>query len=153
MLIIHQIHFSNSHTKSHETHSKSHLMPINTVGPVGPTGPVGTALLPKGKLANLVRRIVDAGIIFRHLARRARVARRHVHDWVVVEKVPRLQDQRNRLHRHHGKVLGSREVDNSERVPKHDVGVVDGLGAIAHPLGDAMGRLARSLGDVAAGCP
>lgn len=44
-------------------------------------------------------------------------------------------------------------MGDTESVPQHDVGVVDGLGAVADPLGQTARGLARGLRDVPAGGP
>lgn len=58
----------------------------------------------------------------------------------------------HRLRRHDGKVLGRREVRQTEGVPEHDVGVVDaGVWRGGDPRRQALRGLAGGLGHVAAG--
>lgn len=107
----------------------------------------------EGELGHLVRCVHGAVALGEHLARRARVAGRHIHDRVVREEVARPQQQRDGLDRHDGEVLGRRDVRDAERVPQHHVCVLDRLCAVADPLRQAHRGLARSLRDVAASWP
>ena len=52
-------------------------------------------------------------------------AGRNVEGGVAVEEAPRLQRERDRVHRHDRPVLGPRDVVDAEDVPQHDVGVGD----------------------------
>ena len=49
---------------------------------------------------------------------------RHVEPWIAVEEAPRLQAESCSLHRHHRPVLGSHDVVHPDRVPEHDVGLL-----------------------------
>ena len=53
------------------------------------------------------------------------IARRHVESWISEEKVSRSQQQRHRLCWHDRVILWRRKVRDTERVPKHNVRVID----------------------------
>lgn len=87
-----------------------------------------------------------------HLARRPRKTRHHIQRRIPNKEIPRPQQQRHRLGRHDGKVLGAGEMDDAEGVPENDVGPGDVLGGVVgDPLGQALGGFAGALGDVPAG--
>ena len=71
----------------------------------------------KGKLRHLVGGIQSTSTLREDLTGRAGIAGRHIHDGVVGEEVPRPQQQRDRLHRHDGEVLGGWNMRDAERVP------------------------------------
>lgn len=88
----------------------------------------------KGQVAQFISRVQHSRVARRHLAGRARVARRNVHDGVVLEKVARLEQQCDGLDGHDGEILGRRDVYDAKGVPQDNVGVVDGLCAVADPF-------------------
>ena len=59
------------------------------------------------------------------LTRRPRIRRRHIERGIAHEKVAGPEQQRHRLGGHDRVVLWAGEVDDAERVPEHDVFVVD----------------------------
>lgn len=91
----------------------------------------------KSQLAQLIRRIVHALAFRQQLARRACIAGGHIQHRVSGKEVARAQQQRHGLDRHDRKILGRGKVGDAKGVPNYDVGVVDGLGAVADPLGKA----------------
>lgn len=84
------------------------------------------------------------------LACSQRPLRRHVHDGVVQEEVPRPQEERHGLDRHDREVLRRREMHHAERVPQDDVLVVDALLTVADPFREADVGFAGCLRHMAA---
>ena len=105
------------------------------------------------QLAHLISGLDHAFAVGEHLARRAGVGRRDIHDRVVGEEIAWAQQKRHRLDRHHGEVFGRRDVSHAKGVPEDHILVLDGLAAVAHPLGQPWRRLTAGLGDVAPGGP
>lgn len=124
---------------------------VHTVRPTRASAARGT--VPERQLARLVRGVDHRVLLRRDLARDGHVARRDIQDRVVDEEVARPQEQRHGLGGHDGEVLGRGDVRHAEGVPEHDVRVLDRLGPVADPLGQAAGGLARGLGHVPARGP
>lgn len=96
----------------------------------------------KSQLAQLIRRIVHALAFSQQLARRACIAGGHIQHRVSGKEVAWAQQQRHGLDRHNREILGRGEVGDAKGVPNNDVGVVDGLGTVADPLGKTARGLA-----------
>lgn len=123
------------------------------MNPVRPVGPIRAVAAPPHRRAHPIRPINNRRPLRRHLARRGGIARRHIHDRVVLEEITRPQQQRDRLDGHDGEILGRRDMRDAKGMPEHDVLVVDRLGAVADPLRETDGGVACRLGDVAARGP
>lgn len=86
------------------------------------------------------------------LTGRGAVARRDVQRRVLGEEVPRAQVQRHGLRRHDRIVFRGREMVDAERVPEHDIGVIDPrAGVCRDPFRETTAWLAGRLRDMPTG--
>lgn len=86
------------------------------------------------------------------LTRRPSPAGRHIEGGILLEEVPRPQQQGHGLGRHDGKVLRGGEMDDAKGVPEHDVSVDDALVRVGgNPLWEARRGVAGGLRHMAAG--